>query len=139
MLLPPQLPAPNNAVAQDMSLQTPSDVKVKEEDPVEVDSSPPDSPNSISSESDGDHGEPLSMRKVRERSRDGTVANMMHEKCLRFHQYSNTYGVGQYFIQSVCITLTRSSTGHAVFAVFYCCRASGMHLVILMLYPLGTF
>ncbi|XP_037130670.1 cyclic AMP-dependent transcription factor ATF-7a isoform X3 [Syngnathus acus] len=41
------LPAPSSA-ALDMSLQTPSDVKVKEEEPVEVDSSPPDSPDSIS-------------------------------------------------------------------------------------------
>ncbi|KAF7654273.1 hypothetical protein LDENG_00071700 [Lucifuga dentata] len=40
------LPAPNS-VALDMSLQTASDVKVKEEDPVEVDSSPPGSPESI--------------------------------------------------------------------------------------------
>ncbi|KAK7132400.1 hypothetical protein R3I93_018823 [Phoxinus phoxinus] len=45
------LPAPNSG-ALDMSLQTPSDVKVKEEDPVEVDSSPPDSPDSFSSMSD---------------------------------------------------------------------------------------
>lgn len=35
-----------------MSLQTPSDVKVKKEAPVEVDSSPPDSPESISGKSD---------------------------------------------------------------------------------------
>lgn len=35
-----------------MSLQTPSDVKVKKEAPVEVDSSPPDSPESISGNSD---------------------------------------------------------------------------------------
>ncbi|XP_061603312.1 cyclic AMP-dependent transcription factor ATF-7a isoform X6 [Phyllopteryx taeniolatus] len=41
------LPAASS-VALDMSLQTPSDVKVKEETPVEVDSSPPDSPDSIS-------------------------------------------------------------------------------------------
>ncbi|XP_056304965.1 cyclic AMP-dependent transcription factor ATF-7a isoform X1 [Danio aesculapii] len=46
-----QLPAPNSG-AIDMSLQTPSDVKVKEEDPVEVDSTPPTSPDSISSMSD---------------------------------------------------------------------------------------
>ncbi|XP_077074500.1 cyclic AMP-dependent transcription factor ATF-7a isoform X1 [Siphateles boraxobius] len=45
------LPAPNSG-ALDMSLQTPSDIKVKEEDPVEVDSSPPDSPDSFSSMSD---------------------------------------------------------------------------------------
>ncbi|XP_067302163.1 cyclic AMP-dependent transcription factor ATF-7a isoform X2 [Pseudorasbora parva] len=45
------LPAPNSG-ALDMSLQTPSDVKVKEEDPVEVDSSPPGSPDSFSSMSD---------------------------------------------------------------------------------------
>lgn len=45
------LPAPHSA-ALDMSLQTPSDVKVKEEEPVEVDSTPPDSPDSMSSTSD---------------------------------------------------------------------------------------
>ncbi|XP_028850632.1 cyclic AMP-dependent transcription factor ATF-7a isoform X2 [Denticeps clupeoides] len=44
--------------AVDMSLQTPSDVKVKEEEPVEVDSSPPESPDSISSMSDSGR-EPL--------------------------------------------------------------------------------
>uniref|UniRef100_A0AAY4EIZ6 Cyclic AMP-dependent transcription factor ATF-7 n=1 Tax=Denticeps clupeoides TaxID=299321 RepID=A0AAY4EIZ6_9TELE len=47
-----------NAGAVDMSLQTPSDVKVKEEEPVEVDSSPPESPDSISSMSDSGR-EPL--------------------------------------------------------------------------------
>lgn len=46
-----QIPA-SNSVALDMSLQTPSDVKVKKEAPVEVDSSPPDSPESISGNSD---------------------------------------------------------------------------------------
>lgn len=46
-----QLPSTNTGVL-DMSLQTPSDVKVKEEEPVEVDSSPPGSPESISSRSD---------------------------------------------------------------------------------------
>ncbi|XP_036070259.1 cyclic AMP-dependent transcription factor ATF-7-like [Oryzias melastigma] len=46
-----QLPAANS-VALDMSLQTPSDVKVKEEEPVEVDSSPPGSPESLSGMSD---------------------------------------------------------------------------------------
>ncbi|KAM9445152.1 cyclic AMP-dependent transcription factor ATF-7a isoform 1-T1 [Clarias gariepinus] len=46
------LPAPGSS-ALDMSLQTPSDVvRVKEEEPVEVDSSPPSSPDSISSKSD---------------------------------------------------------------------------------------
>uniref|UniRef100_A0A671YFX0 Cyclic AMP-dependent transcription factor ATF-7 n=1 Tax=Sparus aurata TaxID=8175 RepID=A0A671YFX0_SPAAU len=45
------LPAANS-VALDMSLQTTSDVKVKKESPVEVDSSPPDSPESISGRSD---------------------------------------------------------------------------------------
>ncbi|XP_051282851.1 cyclic AMP-dependent transcription factor ATF-7a isoform X3 [Dicentrarchus labrax] len=45
------LPAPNS-VALDMSLQTTSDVKVKKEAPVEVDSSPPESPESISGRSD---------------------------------------------------------------------------------------
>ncbi|XP_028308152.1 cyclic AMP-dependent transcription factor ATF-7a isoform X1 [Gouania willdenowi] len=38
--------------ALDMTLQTPSDVKVKEEAPVEVDSSPPGSPESVSGKSD---------------------------------------------------------------------------------------
>uniref|UniRef100_A0A3Q1CDC4 Cyclic AMP-dependent transcription factor ATF-7 n=1 Tax=Amphiprion ocellaris TaxID=80972 RepID=A0A3Q1CDC4_AMPOC len=51
------LPAANS-VALDMSLQTPSDVKVKEEAPVEVDSSPPGSPESISGNSDNNR-EPL--------------------------------------------------------------------------------
>lgn len=46
-----QIHASNN-VALDMSLQTPSDLKVKKEAPVEVDSSPPDSPESISGKSD---------------------------------------------------------------------------------------
>uniref|UniRef100_A0A3B4WTX2 Cyclic AMP-dependent transcription factor ATF-7 n=1 Tax=Seriola lalandi dorsalis TaxID=1841481 RepID=A0A3B4WTX2_SERLL len=46
-----RLPAANS-VALDMSLQTPSDMKVKEEAPVEVDSSPPGSPESISGQSD---------------------------------------------------------------------------------------
>ncbi|KAG9340271.1 hypothetical protein JZ751_021714 [Albula glossodonta] len=46
------LPAPPHGGALDMTLQTPSDVKVKEEEPVEVDSSPPGSPDSISSRSD---------------------------------------------------------------------------------------
>ncbi|KAL1020736.1 hypothetical protein UPYG_G00004010 [Umbra pygmaea] len=53
------LPAPNREggvreVALDMSLQTPSGdaVKVKEEEPVEVDSSPPGSPDSFSSMSE---------------------------------------------------------------------------------------
>ncbi|XP_061843009.1 cyclic AMP-dependent transcription factor ATF-7a isoform X2 [Nerophis lumbriciformis] len=50
-------PAPTPA-ALDMSLQTPSDVKVKEEEPVEVDSSPPGSPDSISTTPDSKN-EPL--------------------------------------------------------------------------------
>lgn len=57
-----QLPAPNSG-ALDMSLQTPSDIKVKEEDLVEVDSSPPASPDSISSMSDSSK-EPVSRGKV---------------------------------------------------------------------------
>lgn len=65
-----QLSAPSNAVAQDMILQTPQEVKVKEEKPVEVDSSPPGSPDSRSSDSDAGYREPLSMKKVRERSND---------------------------------------------------------------------
>ncbi|KAI7794198.1 Activating transcription factor 7a [Triplophysa rosa] len=55
------LPAPHSG-ALDMSLQTPSDVKVKEEDPVEVDSSPPTSPDSISSMSDSSR-EPMGRGK----------------------------------------------------------------------------
>lgn len=57
-----QLPAPNSG-AIDMSLQTPSDVKVKEEDPVEVDSTPPTSPDSISSMSDSSK-EPIGRGRV---------------------------------------------------------------------------
>ncbi|XP_063065438.1 cyclic AMP-dependent transcription factor ATF-7a isoform X1 [Engraulis encrasicolus] len=49
---PLQLTTPSAGGVLDMSLQTPSDVKVKEEEPVEVDSSPPGSPESISSRSD---------------------------------------------------------------------------------------
>ncbi|KAG9269770.1 cyclic AMP-dependent transcription factor ATF-7 isoform X1 [Astyanax mexicanus] len=49
------LPAPGSS-ALDMTLQTPSDVvKVKEEELVEVDSSPPASPDSISSRSDSNN------------------------------------------------------------------------------------
>lgn len=57
-----QLPAANS-VALDMSLQTPSDVKVKKEEPVEVDSSPPGSPESISGKSDSNN-EPVIKGKV---------------------------------------------------------------------------
>ena len=53
----------SNSVALDMSLQTSSDVKVKKEAPVEVDSSPPDSPESITSKSDHSR-EPLVKGKV---------------------------------------------------------------------------
>lgn len=57
------LPAQSSGVL-DMSLQTPSDVKVKEEEPVEVDSTPPGSPDSISSQSsDGDSIEPTGRPK----------------------------------------------------------------------------
>ncbi|XP_021176187.1 cyclic AMP-dependent transcription factor ATF-7a isoform X1 [Fundulus heteroclitus] len=59
------LPAANS-VALDMSLQTPSDVKVKKEAPVEVDSSPPCSPESISGTSDSNQ-EPVVRGKVDER------------------------------------------------------------------------
>ncbi|KAF3860386.1 hypothetical protein F7725_000641 [Dissostichus mawsoni] len=44
-------PAPNS-VAVDMRMQASSEVKVKEEEPVEVDSSPPSSPDSFSDDSD---------------------------------------------------------------------------------------
>lgn len=57
-----QLP-PANSVALDMSLQTPSDVKVKEEEPVEVDSSPPGSPESLSGMSDSNQ-DPIVKGKV---------------------------------------------------------------------------
>lgn len=53
-----QLPAPNSG-ALDMSLQTTLDVKVKKEAPVEVDSSPPDSPDSLSGTSDHSREPPL--------------------------------------------------------------------------------
>lgn len=52
-------------MAVDMSLQTPSDVKVKQEVPVEVDSSPPGSPESISGTSDSNQ-EPIVRVKVGE-------------------------------------------------------------------------
>uniref|UniRef100_A0AAZ1Y399 BZIP domain-containing protein n=1 Tax=Oreochromis aureus TaxID=47969 RepID=A0AAZ1Y399_OREAU len=52
-----RLPA-SNSVALDMSLQTPSEVKVKQEAPVEVDSSPPGSPESSSGKSDSNR-EPI--------------------------------------------------------------------------------
>lgn len=57
-----------------MSLQTPSDVKVKEEAPVEVDSSPPGSPESISGKSDSSR-EPLVKAKVGEKWEEG----LLHE------------------------------------------------------------
>lgn len=65
-LCPAQLPAPNS-VAVDMSMQSQSDVKVKEEAPVDGDSLPPSSPESISEESDI---EPLVKAKV---GQNGTV------------------------------------------------------------------
>lgn len=59
-----------------MSLQTPLDVKVKEEEPVDVDSSSsPSSPDSQSSESDAGYREPPSMKKVGERSNCWDVRN----------------------------------------------------------------
>lgn len=57
-----QLPAANS-VALDMSLQTPSDMKVKKEEPVEVDSSPPGSPESVSGKSESNN-EPVIKAKV---------------------------------------------------------------------------
>lgn len=48
-----------------MSLQTPSEVKVKQEAPVEVDSSPPGSPESSSGKSDSNR-EPIVKGKVQE-------------------------------------------------------------------------
>lgn len=53
-----------------MSLQTPSDMKVKKEAPVEVDSSPPDSPESISGKSDHSR-EALVKAKVEEHEEGG--------------------------------------------------------------------
>lgn len=53
-----------------MSLQTPSEVKVKEEAPVEVDSSSPGSPESISGQSDSS-GEFLVRGKVGQKWEEG--------------------------------------------------------------------
>uniref|UniRef100_A0A8C7S4U6 Cyclic AMP-dependent transcription factor ATF-7 n=1 Tax=Oncorhynchus mykiss TaxID=8022 RepID=A0A8C7S4U6_ONCMY len=60
------LPAPHREVALHMSLQTPSAeaMKVKEEEPVEVDSSPPGSPDSFSSMSDSSRDAMVSRGKV---------------------------------------------------------------------------
>lgn len=58
---PCQLPAPNSG-ALDMSLQTTLDVKVKKEAPVEVDSSPPDSPESVSGKSDHSREPPVKVK-----------------------------------------------------------------------------
>lgn len=77
-LCPSQLPAPNS-VALDMSLQTPSDVKVKEEAPVEVDSSPPDSPESISGKSDSS-GEFLVKGKVGQKWEEGGLYECIEKR-----------------------------------------------------------
>lgn len=78
-----QIPA-SNSVALDMSLQTPSDVKVKKEAPVEVDSSP-DSPESISGKSDHSR-EALVKAKVEKWEEGGLhacgIRNDEKNKCL---------------------------------------------------------
>uniref|UniRef100_A0A3Q0QSX9 Cyclic AMP-dependent transcription factor ATF-7 n=1 Tax=Amphilophus citrinellus TaxID=61819 RepID=A0A3Q0QSX9_AMPCI len=66
-----RLPAANS-VALDMSLQTSSEVKVKQEAPVEVDSSPPGSPESISGKSDS-NGEPIIKGKVQNSAPTPTI------------------------------------------------------------------
>lgn len=58
-----QLPSANS-VALDMTLQTPTEVKVKKEEPVEVDSSPPGSPESTSGKWESSK-EPPTKAKVR--------------------------------------------------------------------------
>lgn len=71
-----------------MSLQTPSDVKVKEEDPVEVDSSPPDSPDSFSSMSDSSR-EPIGRRQVQALCKPNCArADTVKPKSLRPHWIS---------------------------------------------------
>lgn len=68
-----------------MSLQTPSDVKVKEEDPVEVDSSPPGSPDSFSSMSDSSR-EPVGRGQVHVLCQTNCArADIAKAKCRRPH------------------------------------------------------
>lgn len=73
-----QLPA-SNSVALDMSLQTASDVKVKEEAPVEVDSTPPGSPESISGNSDSNR-EPLVKGKVGQNCEEGSCVSLQRRE-----------------------------------------------------------
>ncbi|XP_068603989.1 cyclic AMP-dependent transcription factor ATF-7a [Brachionichthys hirsutus] len=61
------LPAPNS-VALDMSLPTTSDRKVKKESPVDVDSSPPDSPQSVSGRSENSREPPAKAKDTPPRS-----------------------------------------------------------------------
>lgn len=62
-----------------MSLQTTSDVKVKKEAPVEVDSSPPDSPESISEKSDHSR-EPLVKGKVGQKWKEREMHNCIEKR-----------------------------------------------------------
>lgn len=62
-----------------MSLQTPSDVKVKEEAPVEVDSSPPNSPESISGNSDSSI-ESLVRGKVGQKWEEGRLRECIEKR-----------------------------------------------------------
>ncbi|XP_056129239.1 cyclic AMP-dependent transcription factor ATF-7a isoform X2 [Lampris incognitus] len=57
-----------NSTALDMSLQTASDIKVKKEAPVEVDSSPPSSPDSISSNADSYRDSQVKAKDIAPRS-----------------------------------------------------------------------
>ncbi len=72
-----------------MSLQTPSDVKVKEEAPVEVDSSPPDSPESISGESDSSR-EFLVKGKVGQKCEEGGLYECV-ERVEHFSDVENVW------------------------------------------------
>lgn len=62
-----------------MSLQTTSDVKVKKEAPVDVDSSPPDSPESISGRSDNSR-EPLAKGKVGQKWEEGGLHECVEKR-----------------------------------------------------------
>lgn len=85
----PQHPAPH-PVPLDMSLQTPSDVKVKEEAPVEVDSSPPDSPDPISVKSVSSR-EPLLKVKVNDVGGGGVIRNRDLENYIHACIWSEEY------------------------------------------------
>jgi len=66
-------------VAVDMSMQTASDMKVKDEEPVEVDSSAPSSPDSYSE--DSDNYTPLVKGKVGQNGRRGLHECIGPKRC----------------------------------------------------------